>query len=103
MGELLHFPDELESQPDGVGKGGLLRPTPSIASSGLTNALGACLEGLLSSLARLEGTHPSSARQQIRTLESAARNLVNPKNPCRQKQAPEHDEYQTKTGGGPAS
>jgi hypothetical protein len=54
MGELLRFPDEVESRPDGRPQGRLAASETVDSIIGLTNSLGACLEGLLSSLGRLE-------------------------------------------------
>jgi hypothetical protein len=54
MGELLHFPDEVESQSDGRWQGRLAASETVDSIIGLTNTLGACLEGLLSNLWRLE-------------------------------------------------
>jgi hypothetical protein len=76
MGKLLHFPDEAESQPDGRWQGRVAASETVDSIIGLTNTLGACLEGLLLSLGRLEaaslgldnfvGRLPAGeARQQI--------------------------------------
>jgi hypothetical protein len=54
MGDLLRFPDEAECQSDGRWNGRLAAAETVDSIIGLTNTLGACLEGLLSNLWRLE-------------------------------------------------
>ena len=76
MGELLHFSGGVVSQPEEFGQGRLAASQTLDSIIGLTNALGACLEGLISSLGRLEEVSlglddmvgrlsPGEARQQI--------------------------------------
>jgi hypothetical protein len=76
MGELLRFSDEVESAPDERWQGRLAASEALDSIIGLTNTLGACLEGLISSFGRLEeassglddlvGRLPAGeARQQI--------------------------------------
>jgi hypothetical protein len=54
MGELLRFSEETENQSDGRWRGRLGAAETVDSITGLTNTLGACLEGLLSGLWRLE-------------------------------------------------
>jgi hypothetical protein len=57
MGELLCFPDQAISHPEGRWQGRLTAAAETVDNIiSLTNTLGACLEGLLSDLRQLEET-----------------------------------------------